>query len=291
MRDELQSLRTSPLRTVLPRGLYDADGVCHRVAWLRPLTGADELGLAGLAGAASPTTETVLLASCVRRLGDFEPVDATHVAALSRGDRAHLLLRLRAAMFGDRIFVVVRCENPVCGEQSDVILKISELSPEPDGPEPGPEFILVETPDGTATVREPTGDDDAEFESASALWSRLVVDLDGPMTPARWAELSTPTRHAIALGLAEQTSAPDLAIVAPCASCGAWLEIEISPVALLARELGVGADRLFAEVHCIAFHYGWSEREILALPRERRWRYLELLKRQLDGRPLETWRG
>jgi hypothetical protein len=34
---------------------------------------------------------------------------------------------------------------------------------------------------------------------------------------------------------------------------------------------------VFRDVHLIAFHYGWSEEAILALPRARRRLYLELL--------------
>ena len=64
------------------------------------------------------------------------------------------------------------------------------------------------------------------------------------------------------------------------------MELDLDPMALLARELHTSADRLAAEVHCIAFHYHWSEDAILALPRTRRWKYLDLLRRELEGRPL-----
>ena len=55
---------------------------------------------------------------------------------------------------------------------------------------------------------------------------------------------------------------------------------------MLARELGLGSNRLLAEIHSLAFHYGWSEDAVLDLPRPRRWAYLELLRNQLEGRPL-----
>jgi hypothetical protein len=64
------------------------------------------------------------------------------------------------------------------------------------------------------------------------------------------------------------------------------MEVELHPAELLARELRLGGDRLPAEVHVLAWYYGWSEAEILALPRTRRWTYLELVKRQVEGRPL-----
>jgi len=38
--------------------------------------------------------------------------------------------------------------------------------------------------------------------------------------------------------------------------------------------------RLYEEIHVMALHYHWSEAQILALPRNRRQRYLALIARQ-----------
>lgn len=280
------------IAVTLPHGLYDEDGTCHRHAALRPLTGGEELLLAAGEGAPSAQASSALLASCLARLGGFERVDAGLTAALTRGDRHHLALHLRGQMYGDRISLVVRCPSPGCAALADVDARISSLAPE--RPEPAPEHLVVDTPAGRATVREPTGEDDAALEKASVsraeraaiLWSRLV-ELDGrALSPSDWTALPAAARHAVALALAEGTSAPDLGLIARCPTCAAWLELELDPFALLARELRGGAERIEAEVHCLAFHYHWSEAEILALPRARRWRYLELLRRELEGRPL-----
>lgn len=39
---------------------------------------------------------------------------------------------------------------------------------------------------------------------------------------------------------------------------------------------------LYHEVHQLAWHYHWSEREILAMSRAKRRRYLALLSRELE---------
>jgi hypothetical protein len=39
---------------------------------------------------------------------------------------------------------------------------------------------------------------------------------------------------------------------------------------------------LYEEVHHLAFHYHWSEREILDMPRAKRRRYLALLAGKLE---------
>jgi hypothetical protein len=277
----------------LPHGLHDDAGACHRLAVLRPLTGREELALAGDPDGGSAAV-SALLASVVERIGGFDRVDAELAASLTRGDRDFLLLRLRAALYGDRLALVVHCANPVCRAAADVDLRIGEIAPESDAPPR--EAIACATERGEALIREPTGADDAAVEAALAtchrvaasalLWSRLV-ELDGaPLTPASWQALPPAARHAIALALAEGSRAPDLAFIARCPSCQAWIEVELEPWRLLARELAAGGDRLLAEVHAIAFHYHWSEPDILALPRARRWKYLQLLGRELEGRPL-----
>jgi hypothetical protein len=287
----------------LPRGLYDDDGRCHRDAVLRPLTGHEELALAsldlsGAEGALAIDAANELFVGCVERIGGFVDPTPEQVAALSRGDRQHLALHLRARMFGDRLSLVVPCPNPSCRELSDLDLSVAQLLGEP---REVPEVLTIETPDGVALVREPTGADDAFVAAitgetrarAAILWSRLVLDLGGrgPVTPEGWTALCPASRGAIALGLAEKGSALDLAVIAPCPSCEALIELEIDPVELVVRELRVGVGRLFAEIHALAWHYHWPEGDILALPRARRWRYLDLIGRHLEGRPLEDARA
>jgi hypothetical protein len=43
-----------------------------------------------------------------------------------------------------------------------------------------------------------------------------------------------------------------------------------------------GAERLYEEVHHLAYHYHWREQDILELPRLKRRRYLALLAGKLE---------
>jgi len=276
-----------PLTLDLPHGLFDEDGVCHRHAVLRPVSGHEELMLAD--ADAGPRAVNELLAAVIARLGEYEHVDDALAAALTRGDRQALVLHVRAGLYGDRLSLVARCPNPACAALSDVDLRISEMLPAIAPPRP---WLECETPSGRAQVREPTGADDdvidahsgSRAERVARLWSRLVVLDQRPLADDEWPALPAPTRHTIALALAEGGRAPELVFLAHCPTCRALVEIVIDPFALLARELRLGGDRLLAEIHALAFHYHWSESEILALPRPRRWRYLELLGHELEGR-------
>lgn len=49
------------------------------------------------------------------------------------------------------------------------------------------------------------------------------------------------------------------------------------------EEWTMNLDTLFREIHHLAFHYHWAERDILAMSRARRGRYLALLSQQLES--------
>jgi hypothetical protein len=278
---------------VLSRGLIDEQGTQYRHASLRTLSGLQEAAWADAGDPLARDRIHALLSASLERIGDYERPDADLVAALSRSDQSRLLFGLRRLLFGERILVVTRCANPGCGELIDISMRVDELS-EPE-PQAQPEWIEVETPDGVARVRPATGADELACgragvigpERAALLWSRLIqaVGAQPCAGPADWWALAPATRQAIALGLAEADS-DGADILSACPACGAAIELRADPATLMLRELHHGVQRLGAELHCLAFHYGWTEAESLQLPRQRRWQYLELLNRELEGRPL-----
>lgn len=264
---------------VLARGLTDAAGARHRRARLQPMDGRAEVSLGADQVAGWPAATDALLAGRLGRLGGYAPVAAELVAQLSCADRDQLALEIRTDLFGDRLLLTAACENPDCGERVDLDLSVAKLIGQAVQT---PETVIVDTDLGRVTIRPPLGLDDPEAEQ---IWPDLTIE--GP----DWAALSEADRQRLALALARTEARPELGIAAPCPSCRLLIEIEIDPVDLLSREVRLGASRLMAEIHCLAFHYGWSEAEILALPRTRRWRYLELIADQVTGRPLaDGWR-
>jgi transcription initiation factor IIE alpha subunit len=43
-----------------------------------------------------------------------------------------------------------------------------------------------------------------------------------------------------------------------------------------------GQERLYEEVHWLAYHYHWAEKDILEMTRSKRRRYLGLLRKELE---------
>ena len=272
------------IQTTLPRGIYSGT-TCHRVAILRPLTGRQEVMIA----ARPPDARAVsrVLADRLVRIGGIEEFSPQRVSQLTRGDRAHLLLCLRALMLGDELRLTLTCPNPSCHAPLPLTLSIRALCTVQAAPALAK--IPIQTSAGEAILREPTGEDDALLEETSGhrdavLWSRLLLRLGHRtgLTADDWRALPAGVRHAIALGLARHHRGPQLFGSASCSGCAAGQEWRIDPAGLLSAELRTGAARIIDEVHALAWHYHWSEESILDMPRRRRWRYLRLLSAALS---------
>lgn len=275
------------MKTRLPRGVFSGDGVCHRAAVLRPLTGYHEAMLA--AGPPDPDEVSHLLSDRLIRVGGLSDLSPRRVAAMTCGDRAHLLLVLRAAAVGDAIRLSLRCPSPACGADAVLVLDTAALcaTSEPAAPN----ILQASTSAGRVMFREPTGEDAAALvgvpapERAARLWSRLVQRLGerAGIAPRDWAGLPPAVRHTIAVALDEQRRGPRLSGHHACPRCGAGIPWGIDAGALLAAELREGAARLAEDVHAFAWHYGWSEADTLALPRQRRWNYLRRLRLAVEA--------
>lgn len=267
------------VQLTLSRGL-EVDGVRYREAVLGPVTGA-VTELIGSADAALLPAErfTLLLQHCLRRLGPWQQPTLDQARQLTVGDRDALALHLRALTFGDRIDCVVRC--PSCAERMDVELAVSSLLLPPD--EHGAEHVPLPTGAGSpGRLRPPTGQDVEEavratLDDPSAAARRLLAacaeDADGldadALTDQEVADLGAK--------LAELEPQSDLLLELECPSCSAAFQSPFDPGGFLLQELAAEAGALHREIHALALHYHWSEREILGLPAPKRRIYLGLL--------------
>lgn len=263
-------------------------GVPHRNAELRPPTGEDEAWLMETGRALLPAQRaTLLLTRCLVRLGPISPVPAEAVRALPIGDREALLLHLRRIILGETIGCVLRCPAPECGERMDLDLQIADLlvPPVADARE-WHEAVFDGVP---VRFRLPTGADQEEaaglartdLEAAAGLLLRRCLDrpLDGlPAVPPAVAERLPDL-------LSELDPQAELSLELTCPACGHVFSTVFDAGGHVVQELFAQGMRLYREVHLIAFHYHWSEREILALSGRKRRLYLDLLSEALsEGR-------
>lgn len=271
---------TRPLALTLPHGAL-AHGCIERRAEIRIPTGEDELHVLD-AGRGRVGKVGALLERCLVRLGD-EPATPDTSGSLVAGDRDALLLHLRAAAFGNRLDCVLEC--PACHERMGLELPIDNLllAPYPD-PQGAYEMEL----DGGRRVRFrlPTG---ADLEEAAAtnggatggavLLRRCLIDMgmSGPLPPEAEERLEGSLERSIERSMAELDPQAEITIVVGCRECGREVRSILDPAGLILDELAPGHDELYAEVHSLACHYHWSERDILGLEVPRRRRYLDLI--------------
>lgn len=191
----------------LPVGYLDEDGRHHRTATLRKMTGHEEALLADRKLRQNGgMLVSQLVASCLRKLGELEPVPRQVVSQLTSPDRNYLLLELRKITFGQEMEASYRC--PHCGETTLVLQDLGELPVRyADGPAPAE--IVVELEDGyldkggevytEVAFRLPTGADEEKISGVikenpsrgmNALLTRCLVGL-GDMPGERRQALGT----------------------------------------------------------------------------------------------------
>jgi len=76
----------------------------------------------------------------------------------------------------------------------------------------------------------------------------------------------------------------DLELELVCPECGHEFVVPFDITQFFLSEMRTDRQQLAREVHHLAFHYHWSETEILSLTRSRRHMYLSLLSETLRSR-------
>ncbi|MEL6773711.1 MAG: hypothetical protein AAFP23_03050 [Pseudomonadota bacterium] len=249
------------------------DGALRRDVTLAPVDGRAEVDLSDLAESplSEPERVTRFLETTLATVGGLTP----DPAALSVGDRQHLVRLIGAELAGDTRWLTSRCGE--CGEGFDFRVTLSALPVKPAGE--GYPDVPVTLRGRPYRLRVPTGADQAaiaaiedEEAALAALIDRLLSGQDAP--PA--ADLTAAEIARIEAAL--EDAAPEVAteVLATCHACGAENRVGVDPY----MALGEAGDGILAEVHVLARRYHWSEAEILSLPRRRRAAYLALIDRE-----------
>ena len=235
---------------------------------------AEQLVSAWEAGVGLPPTGRAL-----ELLAAGEPETPRRVlASLTIGQRDRRLLHLRAAIFGPTLDATVVCT--ACATRVEFAMELARLLvTEQDVPA----RTAVDV-DGVAwELRLPTSDDllriaDAPLDAAAlALLERCITPPDASPTHPSSASLTGAVRGFLAAKMAELDPQADIQLSVSCPACGhAWLS-EFDVVSYFWAELTWWVRRLLLDVHRLASAYGWGQAEIIAMSRQRRAAYLELI--------------
>jgi hypothetical protein len=179
------------------------------------------------------------------------------------------ILELRRRLFGPRVVATMGCHE--CKRPFDIVFDLGEYlahhavaMPAGVAPDEQPGWFRLD--DGALRFRLPTGDDLVAAAGAErALEERCTGD----------RPLGDDERARVEAAL--EAMAPDLCsdLEGPCPECGASGSARFDPTLFVLHELRARSARIFDEVHLLARAYHWSEDVILALPDDRRARYVE----------------
>ena len=255
------------------------DGVARRTARVWRPTLEDVRRATDARGRAlSAERLTALVGAAVEIAGESGEAVARE---LTVGDRAALALHLRSALFGDRLDCRLPCT--ACGTELELALECSTLAA-PGEPTDSP-TVSVAVDGRAVSARLPSGEDEEAAGRAAAvdpagvglvLLRRLLLggadDVVAELRDDGLARLQERLEDAIAAAdpLAE------IALQFVCPSCGEVVSALFEPGPFVLAEIDASVVALEREVDTLARAYGWSEREIVALPPARRARYVEL---------------
>lgn len=274
-RNETSKLGDGPTRGPLPIKPFRLP-VSGIHVHLRQFAGREDLILAEASALDMSLAMAILesVASCPDGLDlDWSALPATDIDAA--------LLHIRRSLFGDLVGADVVCPAQGCGKRIDVRFSIAEFLTHRkprrargvEAAEPGqPGWYRLS---GTSVMfRPPTGGDivaaAAENKAEQGLIRRCV----------RPDRLHAPVLRRVMRAL--DAMVPSLAdeLRGECAECGAVVDIYFDARSFTLRELRDQATFLYGDIHMLAHHYHWAEADILALSRDRRIRYVEMLQQQ-----------
>jgi len=285
----------------LPGGWVDAEGVVHRDVVFSALTGREEALLAQTQQNRASQV-TALLSRCVKRIGAHTPVPVSITQNLLIADRDYLLLKLREATFGPQVQATLPCPWPDCGEKVDIDFSIDDIPVTPSE-DKGPLYAITLSPEAAFVekglayrdlrFRLPTGADQeflspalSENESLALaeLLARCIQSI-GPLeieSTVQIEGLSPLARMEIEREMLRIAPKIELNMDVNCPECARLFTVPFDLQDFFFGEMRTSRDLLFREVHYLAYHYHWSEREIMEMPKDQRRNYIEILADEIE---------
>ena len=281
----------------LPGGYFDETGQLHKEVELAALSGREEELLLSTAGRGGAVQVTAVLSRCIKRLGTFTSIDDELTRRLLVGDRRYLMLKLRELTFGGRVQATVTCPWPDCGGGVDVSFNIPDI-PIKDaqliapvhelalaaGTQESPVKILFRLPAGADQEAMSDREEDNEAMLLSRLLWRCIERIDDNPAPTLEQVHALPSQTRRQIEQRMQALAPDveLTMEAECPECQRDFTVPFDIQEFFFGELKTSRELLRREIHYLAYHYHWSEREIMEMPQPKRRKYIEVLAEEIE---------
>lgn len=271
------------LAAQVPHGLQIGD-VWIKQATIRELNGYDEQLIASSQNFFQPFKTTLLLERVVEFNNTPQNFDTLQtIRNLPVGDRIALILHLRKITFGNTLHCTIQCPN--CTDNLSIDIPIdSILQPPKTNPQT---TYTIKFEEYTLKIRPITGTDletitlnQNTTPNLSEKLLRSCITFSDPHLPET---ISNQLQEQLNTKLSEIDLQADLTLNINCPFCNKNFQTPLDIEDFFFQEITSRYHQLEREIHWIALHYNWSEKNILSLPSSKRKRYVELINASLSG--------
>jgi hypothetical protein len=286
----------------LPGGLIDGKGIVHQEVKLSCPNGRAEYLLSNQQVREPNALVTMLLSHCIHQIGTIKTVSQELIRNLLVADRQYLLLKMIEAMFGDKVEGTIIFPNMSCGNKVDIDFTVGDI-PLKASNDKGPLYKMQlkeqankaeENLDHYIEVvfRLPNGSDQEaiipliqqdKHMAAVTLLGRCIQRIGIWENPGPERVAGLPPHALIEIEKKMEEIAPvvELTMAGECPECGVPFTVPFDLMGYFWSKLQISRDQLLREIHYLALHYHWSEREIMEMPRQLRHQYLKILAEEI----------
>ena len=203
------------------------------------------------------------------------------LAALSIGKRDAALLLLRESLFGSMLNSIIEC--PHCHVAVEFVLNMADLHG-PTAADPATRLSLS-VDDILVRFRLLNSVDLIAIENCKdisiareQLLHRCIIEATRSGESVELSELPRSVLDELVDGLSKADSQAEILLSMQCPECaGLWIGL-LDIASFLWTEISLHAKRFLGAVHRLAWAYGWSESDILAMSNVRRQFYLSMVE-------------
>ncbi len=183
------------------------------------------------------------------------------------GTRDKKLLTIRSHLFGTQCDAVAKCTG--CGSTMEYAVNLDAFIALPCDDEVfqidyGGQRLSFRGP-STRDLMETAGTMNDNPYAALIHRLRLAPERDRDQPVVNDALISAVNTH-----LEEKLKISDIVIRGRCSECDGQMEYQFDIVQVLYRDVTHAAAQIIEEIHILATWYGWTEEQILSIPRQRR---------------------
>ena len=276
----------------LPGGLWHKGRRCQQLE-IHPLTGRDQEYLKSTSNITSQAQwSTLVMTRCVHRIGPITTITPDLIRSLTIGDREFVLLHIRAQTFGEKLSCVVNCSQSDCQGQIGIDVDIGDLllPPYSEFQQSYQRTIKNNEDNYKVDFRLPRGMDQekiavvAKNDPESAAIQLICSCILKVMKNGRVYTKTIP--HLVNAELFntmdELDPQAEISFGITCPECSAEFSFLLDMGMFFRDELKQRYNDLFSEVHFLAYHYHWSEQEIMTMTVGKRRLYCDLLLNEIS---------